>query len=212
MQGGLGRGRRSVHGHRGPGRRPAGGRGRHLQLRGSFGEGGGAGFYRKILLPNYAVFDEKRYFGAGDRAVVLCVDGVRLGLTICEDIWEDDGPGESAVVVGDADMIVNLSMSPYHSGKGNERKGMLAERAKTAGAHILYVERGGGAGRAGVRRAERCVRPRGQPGSARVSVRRGAAGGGVEARRVGAQRRASAPPGQARQLRGVCLCAAGRWR
>lgn len=103
-----------------------------------------AGFYRKILLPNYAVFDEKRYFAAGDRAVVLCVDGIRLGVTICEDIWEDDGPGETAAVVGDADVIVNLSMSPYHRGKGSERKSMLAERAKAAQAHILYVNGVGG--------------------------------------------------------------------
>jgi NAD+ synthase (glutamine-hydrolysing) len=101
-------------------------------------------FYRKILLPNYAVFDEKRYFTAGDRAVVLCVDGVRLGLTICEDIWEDDGPGETAAVIGAADVIVNLSMSPYHTGKGTERMGMLAERARAALAHVVYVNGVGG--------------------------------------------------------------------
>ena len=107
---------------------------------------GGAvtGFYRKILLPNYAVFDEKRYFSAGDRALVLCVDGVRLGVTICEDIWEDDGPGESAAFLGGADVILNLSMSPYHRGKGGERKSMLAERAKAAQVHILYANGVGG--------------------------------------------------------------------
>jgi NAD+ synthase (glutamine-hydrolysing) len=107
---------------------------------------GGAvtGFYRKILLPNYAVFDEKRYFAAGDRAVVLCVDGVRLGVTICEDIWQDDGPGETAAVMGDAGVILNLSMSPYHRGKGRERKSMLAARAKAAHAYILYVNGVGG--------------------------------------------------------------------
>ncbi len=103
-----------------------------------------AGLYRKILLPNYAVFDEKRYFTPGDRATILCVDGLRLGLTVCEDIWEDDGPGETAAVVGGADLIVNLSMSPYHRGKGGERKSMLAERAKAFGAHVLYVNGVGG--------------------------------------------------------------------
>jgi NAD+ synthase (glutamine-hydrolysing) len=102
------------------------------------------GFYRKILLPNYAVFDEKRYFASGDQAVVLSAGGLRLGVTICEDIWEDDGPGESSAVLGGAGIIINLSMSPYHRGKGDERKTMLAERAKAAGAYVLYVNGVGG--------------------------------------------------------------------
>jgi NAD+ synthase (glutamine-hydrolysing) len=108
--------------------------------------GGGkiVAFYRKILLPNYGVFDEKRYFMPGDRAVVLRLDGVKLGITICEDIWEDDGPGETAAVVGEADIVVNLSMSPYHRGKGRQREAMLADRATAAQAHVCYVNGVGG--------------------------------------------------------------------
>ncbi|NLE11967.1 MAG: NAD+ synthase, partial [Actinobacteria bacterium] len=75
-----------------------------------------AGWYRKIWLPNYAVFDEKRYFTPGCSVAVVEVGRVRLGITICEDIWEEHGPGEAAVSEGGAAAIVNLSMSPYHLG------------------------------------------------------------------------------------------------
>ena len=102
------------------------------------------GFYRKICCPITPSLTRSATSRPATGLWSCRIDGVRLGLTICEDIWEDDGPGESAAVVGDADMIVNLSMSPYHSGKGSERKAMLAERAKTAGAHIFYVNGVGG--------------------------------------------------------------------
>ncbi len=103
-----------------------------------------AGWYRKIWLPNYAVFDEKRYFVPGDQVVVVHVDETRLGLTICEDIWEEGGPGEVAASAGGAGMIVNLSMSPYHVGRGREREAMLVERARSARAYVCYVNGVGG--------------------------------------------------------------------
>jgi NAD+ synthase (glutamine-hydrolysing) len=102
------------------------------------------GWYRKIWLPNYAVFDEKRYFAPGDRVTVLEMAGMRLGITICEDIWEPNGPGEAAADVGGASIVMNLSMSPYHSGKGRQREAMLAERARDAKAYVCYVNGVGG--------------------------------------------------------------------
>ncbi|OFW58143.1 MAG: hypothetical protein A2133_01640 [Actinobacteria bacterium RBG_16_64_13] len=103
-----------------------------------------AGWYRKIRLPNYAVFDEKRNFAPGDRVVVLQVDGVRMGITICEDIWEENGPGEAAASAGGAAIVLNLSMSPYHLGKGHERETMLAERARAWRAFVCYANGVGG--------------------------------------------------------------------
>ena len=102
------------------------------------------GSYRKIWLPNYAVFDEKRYFEAGDRVVVLEISGVRLGVNICEDVWDDCGPTEAAASGGGAHAVVNLSMSPYHVGKGKEREDMLSQRARKAGAYLCYVNGVGG--------------------------------------------------------------------
>ncbi|MFH0916964.1 MAG: nitrilase-related carbon-nitrogen hydrolase, partial [bacterium] len=102
------------------------------------------GSYRKIWLPNYAVFDEKRYFVPGDRVVVLEMPGVRLGVNICEDVWDDCGPTEAAVFAGGAQIVVNLSMSPYHLGKGGEREAMLARRAREAGMYLCYVNGVGG--------------------------------------------------------------------
>ncbi len=103
-----------------------------------------AGVYRKICLPNYAVFDEKRYFASGDRIGVLDLDGAHVGVNICEDIWEPHGPTVVAAREGDADLVINLSMSPYHVGKGREREAMLARRARDAGAFVCYVNGVGG--------------------------------------------------------------------
>lgn len=106
-------------------------------------EGAVVGWYRKILLPNYAVFDEKRYFAPGEKVAVVEMDGVRMGVTICEDIWEA-WPALAAATAGDAAVVVNLSMSPYHQGKGREREKMLAERARETGSWICYVNGVGG--------------------------------------------------------------------
>ncbi len=101
-------------------------------------------WYRKIWLPNYGVFDEKRYFEAGARVLVIEVDGVRMAVTICEDIWREAGPGEVGACIAEASVILNLSMSPYHRGKGDERAAMLAERATGTHAHVCYVNGVGG--------------------------------------------------------------------
>jgi NAD+ synthase (glutamine-hydrolysing) len=111
---------------------------------GVLADGREAGFYRKICLPNYAVFDEKRYFQIGDRLTVLQVGDARLAVNVCEDIWVDEGPSEAAALAGAAHAVINLSMSPYHLGKGKERETMLSRRAAEAGAYVCYVNGVGG--------------------------------------------------------------------
>ena len=88
-----------------------------------------AAIYRKTLLPNYGVFDEQRYFQAGDGGAVIDFGDVRVGLTICEDIWSP-GPPESDEALAGASLIVNLSSSPYHRNKGVERERMIVQRAR----------------------------------------------------------------------------------
>ncbi|MDQ3849639.1 MAG: NAD+ synthase [Actinomycetota bacterium] len=85
--------------------------------------------YRKRNLPNYGVFDEVRYFQSGPGGALVCVDGVSVGLTVCEDIWQP-GPPLSDEALAGARLIVNISSSPYHAGKGSERERMIAQRAK----------------------------------------------------------------------------------
>ena len=85
--------------------------------------------YRKMHLPNYGVFDELRYFQPGSRGATIEVDGVTVGLTICEDIWQP-GPPLSDQALSGAHVIVNLSASPYHAGKSATRERMIAQRAR----------------------------------------------------------------------------------
>jgi NAD+ synthase (glutamine-hydrolysing) len=85
--------------------------------------------YRKIYLPNYGVFDEQRYFDKGSGGALIELDGLKVGLTICEDIWEPGPPATDEAYAG-ASVIVNLSASPYHAGKGHERERMLIQRAR----------------------------------------------------------------------------------
>jgi NAD+ synthase (glutamine-hydrolysing) len=85
--------------------------------------------YRKVQLPNYGVFDEVRYFQAGRRGALIEVDGVTVGLTICEDIWLPGSPLLEETLAG-ADLVVNLSASPYDKGKGPRREQMLVQRAR----------------------------------------------------------------------------------
>jgi NAD+ synthase (glutamine-hydrolysing) len=85
--------------------------------------------YRKVHLPNYGVFDEQRYFQSGSGPALIELGGHKVGLTICEDIWEP-GPPASAEARAGATLIVNVSASPYHAGKGAERERMLAQRAR----------------------------------------------------------------------------------
>jgi NAD+ synthase (glutamine-hydrolysing) len=100
--------------------------------------------YHKIWLPNYAVFDEDRYFQPGDRLLLLDLGGIRVSVNVCEDIWCDGGPTEEAALLGGAEVVFNLSMSPYHRGKGRDREAMLVQRARDSGAFIAYVNGVGG--------------------------------------------------------------------
>ncbi|UCE17171.1 MAG: NAD+ synthase, partial [Gemmatimonadota bacterium] len=103
-----------------------------------------AGVCHKICLPNYGVFDEHRYFEPGSHPLVLQLRGVRVGVNICEDIWIPDGVTESQIFLGGAELIVNISSSPYHAGKGREREKMLASRARKNRAIVAYVNLIGG--------------------------------------------------------------------
>jgi NAD+ synthase (glutamine-hydrolysing) len=102
------------------------------------------GRYHKRRLPNYAVFDEERYFEprTGPTSLFL-VAGLRLGVSICEDAWAPDGPVAEAAASG-AQLVVNLNASPYHRGKVALRESMLAERAHEAGCAVAYVNLVGG--------------------------------------------------------------------
>src|SRR5919112_1667027 len=81
-------------------------------------DGGVAATYRKMYLPNYGVFDEQRYFQSGAEAAIVEVNGVPIGLSICEDIWEP-GPPAMSEALGGAQVILNLSASPYRAGYGS---------------------------------------------------------------------------------------------
>ncbi|MDX6657021.1 MAG: hypothetical protein QOH62_1814, partial [Solirubrobacteraceae bacterium] len=84
--------------------------------------------YRKVQLPNYGVFDERRYFQSGPGGAIVELDGVKVGLTICEDIWVPGAPAADEALAG-ATLIVNISASPYQAGKGARRERMVAQRA-----------------------------------------------------------------------------------
>ncbi len=102
------------------------------------------GSYYKQLLPNYAVFDEQRYFvPGGEDPLVFDVRGVPIGISVCEDIWSDDGPVPEQAEAG-ARVLVNLNASPYYRGRLLERELMLSERAAQCGAPIVYCNMVGG--------------------------------------------------------------------
>ncbi len=108
-------------------------------------DGALAGTYHKRYLPNYAVFDEERYFQAGDgnESPLFTVNGVSLGVSICEDIWYPVGPAV-AQALGGAEVLINISASPYHAGKGLHRERMLATRAADNVAVVAFVNLIGG--------------------------------------------------------------------
>jgi NAD+ synthase (glutamine-hydrolysing) len=85
--------------------------------------------YRKSRLPNYGVFDEVRYFQSGAEPAIVEIDGVQVGITICEDIWQPGGPASDEALAG-ARLVVNISASPFHAGKGEEREQMIRQRAR----------------------------------------------------------------------------------
>jgi len=103
-----------------------------------------AATYRKINLPNYGVFDEKRYFEPGENALVVNFGDVPIGISICEDVWVDDGPTAAQVVLGGARIIINISASPYHRRKGREREKLMQRRARENGCWLCYLNLVGG--------------------------------------------------------------------
>jgi NAD+ synthase (glutamine-hydrolysing) len=99
--------------------------------------------YRKRFLPNYGVFDENRYFASGDDLLLLRFGEVILGPTICEDIWWPGPPATDLALAG-AQLIVNLSSSPFHVGKDREREEMLRVRARDNSCFVAYCNMVGG--------------------------------------------------------------------
>src|SRR5271166_390935 len=106
-------------------------------------EGAVRAIYRKVYLPNYGVFDEQRYFQAGAAGAVLGLGERRIGLTVCEDIWEPGPPASEEALAG-ATLIANISASPYHAGKGAERERMFAQRARENLACVAFCGLVGG--------------------------------------------------------------------
>jgi NAD+ synthase (glutamine-hydrolysing) len=100
--------------------------------------------YRKIHLPNYGVFDEKRYFEQGAEALVVRFGAIPIGINICEDIWADDGPAAIQAGPGGARIIFNISASPYHRRKGPEREHLMRRRARENHCCLAYVNLVGG--------------------------------------------------------------------
>ena len=102
------------------------------------------GMYAKRHLPNYGVFDEQRYFSPGFDIPVFVINGVVVGVNICEDIWHPEGPTKVQVSGGGAELILNINASPYHVGKPRLRQEMLARRGRDHQALVSYTNMVGG--------------------------------------------------------------------
>ena len=101
------------------------------------------GTYRKIFLSNYGVFDEDRYFKHGSECLVYMIGGIGVGINICDDIWDAEGPACAQARAG-AEVIINISASPYHYGKMKERTALLSSRARGNVAIVAYNNMVGG--------------------------------------------------------------------
>ena len=102
------------------------------------------GVYDKILLPNYGVFDEDRYFVPGtDPGEVWEIAGVRAGVSVCEDMWRVDGPAAFQAAAG-AQILLNINASPYRMGKSSEKLEMLQNRARAHAVPVVYLNLVGG--------------------------------------------------------------------
>ncbi|MBA2272978.1 MAG: NAD+ synthase [Actinobacteria bacterium] len=101
------------------------------------------GVYHKHLLPNYGVFDERRYFEPGEDHLLFDTPEAVLSVSVCEDAWSEDGPVVQQGLSG-AQIVININASPYDKNKLDERTAMLADRARRAGASIVYVNTVGG--------------------------------------------------------------------
>jgi NAD+ synthase (glutamine-hydrolysing) len=102
------------------------------------------GYYHKIYLPNYGVFDENRYFQSGRELPVIRMGEFKIGINICEDMWYPKGPTYYQALYGDAELVINISASPYHLDKGRDRARMIATRAEDNVVVIAYVNLIGG--------------------------------------------------------------------
>ena len=103
-----------------------------------------SGIYHKVHLPNYSVFDEERYFEAGSQPVILDLGELRIGISICEDIWVSESVVEAEAFEGGADLLINISASPFHTNKGDERLELMQTRARRTGSVVAYVNLIGG--------------------------------------------------------------------
>ncbi len=158
------------------------------------------GVYRKHLLPNYAVFDEQRYFAASTvDGPLFVIGGVKVGVTVCEDAWSPTGPIISQAA-GGAELIVNINASPYYAGRIHERDAMLATRAADAQVPVVYVNLVGGQDELVFDGGSMAFDESGVLVAALEAVRRGpdGRGPGRAARRSGA---GCATPGAGRRLR-----------
>lgn len=99
--------------------------------------------YHKMQLPNYGVFDEYRYFKPGNRFPIVRINGVPIGINICEDIWFPQGPAYIQALAG-AEVIVTINASPYHKNKSAERLDLLAARARISNVYLVYTNLVGG--------------------------------------------------------------------
>jgi len=106
-------------------------------------EGTVKGVYRKHFLPNYGVFDEHRYFAAGRELLLLEMGDVLVGPTICEDVWQPGPPATDLALAG-ATLLVNLSASPFHVGKAEDREEMLVTRARDNASYVAFCNLVGG--------------------------------------------------------------------
>ena len=119
------------------------GKGRVYNAAGVATDGRVLGVYRKMNLPNYGVFDEMRYFRRGTEPMVFPVGDARVGITICEDVWVRRGPVVREAREG-AKLIINISASPYHAGKWEERRDLVAAHARRTGLPVAYCNLVGG--------------------------------------------------------------------
>lgn len=100
--------------------------------------------YHKMCLPNYGVFDEKRYFKNGDKPLVFGYGGCAFGVSVCEDIWDAAAGPVAAAVKGGSRCILSINASPYHAGKGGEREALIIGQARKHNVPIVYVNLVGG--------------------------------------------------------------------
>jgi NAD+ synthase (glutamine-hydrolysing) len=107
------------------------------------GRGKLLGVYHKTFLPNYSVFDEKRYFRKGEKPLMVSLNGVKLGFSVCEDIWHPDGWERLYALCG-AEVLININASPYYVGKYQFKESFLKARAQDNLAYVVYANLVGG--------------------------------------------------------------------